>query len=58
MMLEINDQYIWGDRHVIEIDESLLSKSKYNVRRFLMKKWVVGKIDLDDGETFFSEKLF
>ena len=58
MMLEINDQFIWGDGHVIEIDESLLSKSKYNIRWLLIKKWVVGRIDLDDGETFFSEKLF
>ena len=54
-MLEINDQFIGGSGHFVEIDEALFSKRKYNVGRLVRKTWVVGGIDLDNGKFFFVE---
>ena len=50
-----NENFIGGENHVVEIDESLFSKRKYNVGRLVLKKWVVGGIDLFNGKSFFVE---
>ena len=49
---------IGGDEHMVEIDESLFSKRKYNIGRIVRTVWVVGGIDLDTGHTFFVETPF
>ena len=49
---------IGGVNHIVEIDESLFSKRKYNVGRIVRTVWVVGGIDMTTGHTFFTETLF
>jgi hypothetical protein len=46
---------IGGIGHIVEIDESLFSKRKYNVGRILKSRWVIGGIDLMTRDTFFVE---
>ena len=41
MMLEKNDQFFGGSGHIVEIDEALFSKRKYNVGRLVRKTWVM-----------------
>lgn len=49
---------IGGVGMVVQIDESLFSKRKYNVGRLVRKVWVVGGICYETNETFFVETLF
>ena len=49
---------IGGRGHIVEIDESLFSKRKYNTGRGVRVVWVVGGIDLTTRECFFVEVLY
>lgn len=49
-----NSKLIGGDGKVVEIDESALSKRKYNIGRGLEQVWVVGGICRITKECFFE----
>lgn len=55
IMKDIRPAKIGGVGHVVEIDESMFSKRKYNVGRAVRSLWVVGGIDLMTDDTFFVE---
>lgn len=44
-----------GDRKVVEIDESLFFKRKYNVGRFRPDHWVFGGVERGTGKCFLVE---
>lgn len=43
--------------HIVEIDESLFTKRKYQVGRVVKSPWVVGGIDIISKEAFFVEVI-
>lgn len=49
---------IGGEGHIVQIDECLFSKSKYNIGRVVRKVWVVGGIDYITNECFLVETFF
>ncbi|KCZ78830.1 hypothetical protein H311_00129 [Anncaliia algerae PRA109] len=55
VMRDESSSKIGGTGHIVEIDESLFSKRKYNVGRVPRSPWVVGGIDLETKECFFVE---
>ncbi|MGL6009028.1 MAG: transposase [Culicoidibacterales bacterium] len=40
------------------MDESKLSKRKFNVGRVVRSPWVIGGVDIVTGDMFFKEVLF
>jgi transposase-like protein/ribosomal protein S27AE len=57
IMTSLRPQKIGGIGHIVEIDESLFSKRKYNVGRSVRQIWVLGGIDITTGDSFFVEVL-
>jgi len=53
-LLNIKTQKIGGKNHVVEIDESAISKRKYNVGRVCKTFWCVGGIDRETKKFFFE----
>lgn len=49
---------IGGPGKIVQIDESLFSKRKYNVGRQVKKIWIVGGIQYDSNEVFFVETFY
>lgn len=49
---------IGGRGKIVQIDESLFSKRKYNVGREVRKIWIVGGIQYDTNEVFFVETFY
>lgn len=46
---------IGGLNRIVQIDECLFSRRKYNIGRLTKKKWIVGGIDYMTNEVFFVE---
>ena len=44
---------IGGKGKIVEIDETCLNKSKYNIGRSLKRKWCVGGIERESKKVFF-----
>ncbi|KCZ77225.1 hypothetical protein H311_01767 [Anncaliia algerae PRA109] len=56
-MKDLKPQKISGIGSIVEIDESLYSKHKYNIGRLLRRVWIVGGIELRTRDTFFVEVI-
>lgn len=50
---EMNCTRIGGPDKIIEVDESIFGRSKYNRGRFISGQWVFGGIDRETRKTFF-----
>jgi hypothetical protein len=44
----VKDVQIGGEGHVVEIDETLVTKRKYNVGKRVVQQWVFGGYDIQD----------
>ncbi|KCZ82518.1 hypothetical protein H312_00176 [Anncaliia algerae PRA339] len=53
IMKDLKPQKIGVVGSIVEIDESLFSKRKYNVGRLVRRVWIVGGIDIRTRDTFF-----
>ena len=49
---------IGGPGTIVEVDEAKFSKRKFNMGRVVRSPWVIGGVDLSNGNLFFREVLF
>ena len=52
---EFSGEQIGGVGQIVEIDESVFSKRKYNRGRLVKETWVFGGVNRDDSDQIFAE---
>lgn len=58
IMRQLLPQKIGGPGKIVEVDEAKFSKRKFNVGRVTRSPWVIGGVDIENGNVFFREVLF
>ena len=46
LKMNMSNQTLGGENHIVQVDESLLNKRKFNKGRIVTQKWVIGIIDI------------
>ncbi|KCZ79135.1 hypothetical protein H312_03477 [Anncaliia algerae PRA339] len=58
IMINTRASKIGGIGHVVEVDEAKFSKRKYEIDRIVRSAWVVGRVNLTTGKTFFVKVFY
>ena len=46
LKMNISNQTLGGENHIVQVNYSILNKRKFNTRRIVTQKWIIGIIDI------------